>query len=125
MQYGDFGLQATRRSREPGRTEPTHYCPWTRQTLTGRHFYLCFSNWVISQTAIDAFLKQSPDDPQEIGDRCQKCNQPQPKLHYNVPGYRFDEEGMFLGICPDCVHFADQYMKRPITVPTGTQLTLF
>lgn len=125
MRYTDFGLQTTKRSREPGITEHTHYCPWTRQQLTGRHFYLCFSNWVISRTAIDAFLSQPPQPPHEVGDRCQKCNQPKPSLHYDVPGYRFDEQGAFLGICPDCVRFADEYMKRPVVIAPGTQLTIF
>lgn len=108
MSFSDFGLDAVKKSTEEGKSTRSFFCPWTRQQVTGKNFYLCFSNWVISRPAIDAFRQQKPEaaDPD---DRCQKCNQPVPQLHYTAKGYEFDE-GMRLGICPDCLKAAAHYI---------------
>lgn len=110
MSYADFGLDDVKTSTEAGKTEPLFYCPWTRYQVSGRNFYLCFSNWVVSRTAIAAFTRQAPEVADEA-DQCIKCNQRVSHLHYSAEGFVF-EEGVRIGICPDCLTMAASYITR-------------
>ncbi|RYC66326.1 hypothetical protein [Spirosoma sordidisoli] len=122
MKYGDYGLDATKTTRTAPVIEPVFYCPWTHQNLHGRHFYLCFANWVLSDTALAAFLAQPPVPVKAPGDMCQKCTKRPDRLHYDVPGYELDN---WVGICADCVSWAEQIRTRPVVIPPGTQFNLF
>lgn len=110
MGYSDFGLDAVKKTTEEGKASRSFFCPWTQERVTGRNFYLCFADWVISRTVIEGFLQQEPEAA-DTGDRCQKCNQPVPLLHYTVKGYEF-EQGIKLGICPDCLAIAARYTLK-------------
>lgn len=124
--YADLGLDATKVSQDKGTVGKTFYDPWSREEVMGRNMYLCFSNWVISRPTIDAFLQQEPIEAVS-GDLCEKCRSVKPQLHYTVAGLEF-AEGIELGICPDCVAWAADYLNRPEALPppppAGTQLKL-
>lgn len=121
-QYAEFGLQTNKTTRDPGHKTPTFYDPWLQETVTGRNFYLCFSNWVISRRTIEAFRQQQPVDAIP-GDQCQKCMARPGQMHYEIAGLVF-EGGIELGICSDCLAAAASYLdKEPSPLP-GTQFSL-
>jgi hypothetical protein len=108
MSYSDYGLDVIKIAGEEGKESRSFFCPWTQVRYTGKNFYLCFADRIISRPAILAFQQQQPEAA-EPDDRCQKCNQPVPFLHYTAEGYTF-ETGMRLGICPNCVAAAAHYI---------------
>lgn len=121
MSYSEFGLDVVKKSQDAGQIQKQYYCPWTWQHVTGRNFYLCFQNWVISCTAIEAFQKQEPATPLE-GDQCIKCRKRDIPLHYYIEGG--PEEGTPIGICNECVMWAAEYLEKEPLAPEGTQLKL-
>lgn len=128
MAYGDYGLDAVKKSRESGQVEKWWFDPWSQQRITtGRQFYMCFSNWVASKRTIEAFSNQEPVDAIE-GDQCLKCRAKAPKMHYRIDGLHFENIGMELAICPECVAWATEYLNKEeteIPVKPGTQFDLF
>nr|WP_293836709.1 hypothetical protein [uncultured Arsenicibacter sp.] len=128
MSYGDYGLDAVKKSRESGQTEKWWFDPWSDQRITtGRQFYMCFSNWVASRRTIEAFATQEPVENVE-GDQCLKCRKKAPKMHYHINGLEYGNRGMYLALCPECVAWAAEYLNKEDTekpVDPGKQFELF
>ena len=122
MSYSEYGLDTVKKSQDDGQKSATFFDPWLSQLVTGRNFYLCFSNWVLSQATITAFLKQEPVEPLP-DDCCFKCRAKNTRLHYWID-YKVEERGMDLGICADCIKWASEYVEKEIPVAPGTQFGL-
>lgn len=123
MSYGEFGLDANKRSKDPDELVGEFYDPWSWEHVRGRHFYLCFSNWVLSRSTMVAFLAQKPVDPLP-GDSCFKCRATDRPLHYDIAGKEMG--GTPTGICHSCVEWANEYLSKPEPPPPpGTQFKLF
>lgn len=124
MRYQSYGLDSVKRTQDAGTTERTFFDPWLRELVSGRNFYLCFSNWVASRRTITAFLQQQPI-PAIAGDRCMKCNGTAERMHYEICDLHQTPAAMDLGLCPDCLTLAAVYLDKEPQPKPGTQLRLF
>lgn len=116
--YSEFGLDETKKSVDNGENEQWFYDPFMKDRVeSGRYFYLCFSNWVLSKQAADRMIGRKPEAPRMVGEKCFKCNMKVETLHY------YDLEYDSLGVCTKCLEIAVKYYAAK--VPIGTQFKLF
>ena len=119
--YGDFGLQAKKTSREKGK-KGEWYCPFCWKNGRTPAFSLCFANWVICPDCVSEGLQCFEKGLRINQETCDICNKKEQQVIVN----RMD------GACPHyackpCLELAQRVVRNHLpNLDTKTnQLQLF
>lgn len=120
MSYTDFGLDETKKLKDPGNIGKSR-CIWCNKTVN-EGFSMCFSNFVICQRCSITATNVVQNERWEEAESCFKC------YKKDVIGFRTYPGNMPLHICKDCVDWSkEQYRRREktklITERTTTMTT--